>query len=200
MQNTDTIQEFIDSLFAKNRALYGDARMEGEPGSETPPEGEPSGQQSSEQPEQQEQSPSDPPEGTPKEDDLPEHWRGELGKARSEAAKYRTSLREAEAKLAEAKTPEDIAAAVKEFQDRNAVLERELLVTKVASSHGLPAELAELLKGDDEKALTEHAKKLALFIPRADPDLSGGLTPGSKDDGPDNPRELAKLAGGRRSY
>jgi len=43
-------------------------------------------------------------------DELPEWARTKLTKANSEAANYRTRLRETEAKLLEAKTPEEFAA------------------------------------------------------------------------------------------
>jgi hypothetical protein len=121
------------------------------------------------------------PTPTP-EDDLPDWARKELTKVRGEAANYRTRLRDAETKLAEAKTPEEVAAAVADLQTKNAELERNLLVTSVAMKHKLPDDLAALLQGDNEEALTKHAKVLAKYAPAeedSDPEsLSGGLTPG----------------------
>lgn len=118
------------------------------------------------------------------EDELPDWVKKELKDVRSEAANYRVQLREAQAKLEGAKTPEEFAAAIAEISTKNAELERSLMVTKVASKHELPAELAELLKGDDEATLEAHAKTLAALItPKKDPEsLTGGLSPLSSDD------------------
>jgi hypothetical protein len=112
-----------------------------------------------------------------------EQLQTELTKVRAEAANYRVRLREAETKLSEAKTPEDIEAAVAEFKTANAALERQLLVTKVAAKFELPEELAARLQGDDEAALEADAKSLAAFVAPKNPEsLSGGLTPGESDE------------------
>lgn len=131
-----------------------------------------------------------PPEGgKPAEEEKPaltvEELQAEVEKTRREAANYRTRLRDAEAKLADAKTPEDIEAAVTEFREANARLEREILVTKVSAKYALPAELAARLQGADEAALDADAKALAALIvtPKSTPaSLSGGLTPGESDE------------------
>jgi hypothetical protein len=123
------------------------------------------------------------PDDKPDEELPPEVLRKKLTDANAEAANYRTRLREAEQKLSEAKTPEEVAAAVADLTSKNAELERSLLVTKVASKYELPAELAELLKGDDEAALAKHAQTLAKFASPSDPEsLSGGLTPGDSQE------------------
>jgi hypothetical protein len=127
------------------------------------------------------QSDGDKPEG----DELPpEVLRKKLTEANAEAANYRTRLREAEQKLSEAKTPEEYEAAVKDLVEKNAALERSVLVATVAREYDLPSELAELLKGDDEDALKKHAKTLQQFVaPKGDPEsLDGGLTPGSGEE------------------
>jgi len=118
-------------------------------------------------------------------DSLPKWARDRLTKANNEAARYRTGLRDAEAKLAGAKTPEQFEAAVAELRDGNARLERELLVERVARKAELPQELAELLQGDTEDALKAHADKLRKFAEPATPtpqSLSGGLDPSDEDD------------------
>lgn len=163
-------------------------------GDTTPPEGTPAPPVD---------PPADPPQsGAKPEDELPEWARTELTRARGDAARYRTALREAEAKLANAKTPEEFEAAVSEFKTRNADLEREVLVSKVARRHELPDELAEVLKGATEEELDEHAKRLKRFtVPatREPADLNGGLNPGGDDDEPNDPRALARKYGrGRR--
>lgn len=126
-------------------------------------------------------------------DELPEWARTKLTKANSEAANYRTRLRETEAKLLEAKTPEEFAAALAEVTTKNAALERSIMVNGVAGKHNLPAELAELLKGDDEAALTAHAVVLQQFAKGKVPgSLGGGLTPGDNDADENDPRKLAQ--------
>lgn len=124
----------------------------------------------------------------------------EVEQTRREAANYRTRLREAEAKLADAKTPEDIEAAVQEFRDKNAALERDLIVTKVVSKYGLPDALAARLQGTDEATLDADAKALAALViaPKSTPEsLSGGLTPGEGDEEFD-PVAVAHAAKARR--
>lgn len=188
---TTEIDQFIADLMTRNKALYGDLRMEGT--ESTPDEEKPV----SDKPDASEEGSDKPadkgeekaPEGI---DSLPEWARKELSNVRAEAANYRTKLREAEAKLSAAKTPEEVEAAISELKDQNAKLERSILVNKVAGKHRLPAELAELLKGEDEAALEAHAKALAKFATPAPPtSLSGGLDPSDDDDGEIDPRKLA---------
>lgn len=122
---------------------------------------------------------------TKPEDELPEWARKELTKTRNEAAGYRTRLREAEDKLKDAKTPEEFESAITEFRTKNAELERNLVVTKVAAKYELPAELAARLQGDDEAAIEADAKALAALVvtPQVDTEnLRGGLNPTDDDD------------------
>jgi hypothetical protein len=128
--------------------------------------------------------PDSEPEAKP-EDELPEWARKELTKARNEAAGYRTRLREAEDKLKDAKTPEEFETALTEFRTKNAELERNLVVTKVAAKYELPAELAARLQGEDEAAIEADAKALAALVvtPQVNPEnLRGGLNPTDDDD------------------
>lgn len=55
---------------------------------------------------------------------------------------------------------------------------RQQLVTKVATKHKLPAEIAELLRGDTEAQLEAHAQKLAGAVgtPKAPPTEGGAQT------------------------
>jgi hypothetical protein len=129
--------------------------------------------------------PVETPPAEPTEDDLPEWARKELTKVRNEAAGYRTRLRDAEDKLKDAKTPEEFQAAMNEWQTKNSELERNLLVTKIATKHGLPEAIAARLQGGDEAAIEADALALAALIvaPRPAPEsLSGGLNPGESDD------------------
>lgn len=131
---------------------------------------------------------------------LPQWAQDLISEVRGEAANYRTRLRETESALGKAKSPEDIEKATQELRESNAKLERELLVTKVAKKHNLPDDLADALKGEDEKALEEHATRLAKFAPKAeepkvDPEtLSGGLNPSDSDDANFDPVAEAQRA------
>ncbi|MFY1688172.1 hypothetical protein [Plantactinospora sp. WMMB782] len=132
-------------------------------------------------------------------DELPEWARKELTDTRAEAANYRTRLREAESRLAEAKTPEDVERAVADIKATNEKLERDLLVATVGK--GLPDDLLGLLgessaKTEDElKAKAETLRKYASANTTPPPpgDLSGGLDPSNKADAFD-PAEIARRA------
>lgn len=143
-----------------------------------------------------------PPAPTENDDQLPDWARKKLSKANDEAAKYRTQLRETEAKLAGAKTPEEHAAAVKELAEANSKLERDLLVAKVGKD--LPDELAALLKGSTEEELTAHAEVLRKFVPGAPKTppapptkLSGGLDGSGKGDDFDHKKIARDFRRGR---
>lgn len=187
-------EDFIEALFAKNKALYGDARMElveDEPTTteettteEPPAEGEPV-EEVTEEESTEEESDKNPD---------PEWLQKELARARKEAAKYRTELRDAQTKLSEAKTPEEVEAAISELRDTNAKLERQILVNKVAAKHDLPEALAARLQGSTEEELDADAKLLASIAtaPAAPSNLEGGLSP--DDDDEDNEMDPKKLA------
>jgi hypothetical protein len=142
--------------------------------------------------------PDNKPDEKPSEELPPEVLRKKLTDANAEAANYRTKLRDVEDKLSKAKTTEEFEAAVADLKAKNAELERSVLVSKVAGKHELPAELAELLKGDDEAALEAHAQKLAKLVNKTPETLSGGLDPSDTDDGEMDPRKLAARQPRRR--
>jgi hypothetical protein len=88
-------------------------------------------------------------------------------KAEEEAAKEKGEFE----KLATSRA-ERIAELEREVAERD----RRELRARVAAAHKLPAELAAMLTGDDESALTESAKLLAKHIkPVAAPDTEGGV-------------------------
>lgn len=136
------------------------------------------------------------PEGTPEaspEDALPEWARKELSRARSDAARYRTSLRDAESKLAEAKTSDEFEAATKELAEANAALTREITVRDIAAKHGLPAALAARLTGSTPEEMEADAVELSKLIAPAPTAGSpgGGLNPNEDQDDEMDPRKLA---------
>lgn len=117
----------------------------------------------------------------------------ELARVRQEAASRRTELRDVQAKLASAKTPEEFAAV----QGEVATLSRQILVRDLADEFGLPKELRDSLKGETEEELKAHAEILKKFVPAKDapppPRLGGGLDPTDEEDDEDSydPKVLA---------
>lgn len=122
---------------------------------------------------------------------------------RDESASYRTKLREAEDRLKEAKTPEEVEAIRQEMakereEEDKAAAERQhaLLVENVALTYKLPPKLAKKLSGTTREELEADAKELAEFAPKADDDedidLEGGLSPRNRDSDPDDPAALAR--------
>jgi hypothetical protein len=195
---------WLAETFARNRDLYGGYTMEledestDESAEETPNEG---GEDTPNEGDQSVEDEGSSEEETPDEEVPAEVLRANLTKANQEAAKYRTRLREVEKALAERKTPEEVEELVNSLKSERETAERSLLIENVALKHKLPAELAELLKGDTREALEEHAKVLAKFAPKSDDvppgDLDGGLNPGSDegDDGLDPRERYRKIKG-----
>lgn len=152
-------------------------------------------------------------------DGLPEEFKWvatELTEARSQAARYRTERNtertlaaDLKTRLEGAVTAEDFEAARNDWDGKLKAMVRERIIEK----HKLPEDLAELLKGDDEASLAEHAAKLAKYVPAeapADPVIpepapepvvptpaplppSGGRDPLVPADDVD-PAELVKIA------
>lgn len=128
------------------------------------------------------------------EDTLPEWARKKLSKANSEAANYRTKLRDAETKLGTAKSVEEFEAARTELTEANKTLERKLLVETVG--RGLPDDLRALLKGETEAELKAHAEVLKKYAPaqEAPPErLGGGLNANQGADDFDV-KKIARMA------
>lgn len=135
-----------------------------------------------------------------KSDDIPEWAREKLTKANAEAANYRTKLREAEEKLKDAKSLEEVDALITEMRTARETAEHDLLVENVALKHDLPAEALEFLKGNTREELEASASKLMqMFDAGGARHLEGGLNPRDEAQGDTNPRKLAQQYGrGRR--
>jgi hypothetical protein len=209
MFNTPSEPFNLDAVMERNRALYGDLRMEaeGEDGGsdEQPPAETVDGQEpdpTTEEPPAGEQEDADGDDSTLSHEDALKA----LEKVRKSEAKYRTRLREAEQKLADAKTPEEVAAAIDQIKAANASDARDLLVENIALRHGLPDDLGAALKsfnGNTREELEAHAKILAKYAtvsnPPAPDELGGGLDPSDDGDGGTfDPAEAARKARMRR--
>lgn len=146
---------------------------------------------------------SDPYAGLPEEFS----WlKDDLESTRREAASRRVALREAEDKLKDAKSPEDIAAAVKEATRKSAELEAELARERAARKHKLDDALIEFLTGTDEEQIEAQAVKLAALATSAPRETKpvtrqaprGGVTPSDSSPPDLDGREAWKKYKGRR--
>lgn len=110
-----------------------------------------------------------------------EDLKSALEKVRREAAGWRTKFRELEKRLEGTFTAEEVEELKNKVKAESAEEVHRLLVEAAALRHGLPDELAELLKGETREEIDAHAKKLAPFgqqpKKRAVSDASGGLDP-----------------------
>jgi len=137
-----------------------------------------------------------------------------LSTANAEAARYRTERNAERTLTADLKTRLDGAVSVEDFEAAKSEWDgkvKSLVRERIIEKHNLPEELAELLKGDDEASLTEHAAKLAKFVPKepeapavepaVEPEAPtppplppvGGRDPGASADDVE-PADLVKLA------
>lgn len=141
-------------------------------------------------------------ESEEKDDNLPEWARKKLTKANTEAASYRTKLREIEKKL-ESMTPTDEVDSLKQelIAEREAS-ERSLIIENVSLKYKLPEKLQKRITGTTREEIEADAKELAELFdidPNDDDDedieLQGGLTPRERDNVPSGPRELAQKYG-----
>lgn len=159
--------------------------------------------------EKPEDKPDEKPDDKPDEsvegenlDELPEWARKRLTKANSEAANYRTQLRDVQAKLEGAKTPEEFAAATAELAEANTALEVSLAKERALRVHGLEETDLIFLTASKAEDIEAQAKALAARLPAVrEPDpkeLKGGLDPSDDDTEPNDPRALAAKYGRRR--
>lgn len=182
---TTTETDWLTQTFRRNKSLYGGFVMELE--DETPPEAttesadgaggdevDPSATEGENAPESGETE-SEEESSTLSHDDA----LSALAGTRKEAASWRTKFRDLEKKMADAKTPEEVAAAIAETQAASESEARTLLAENVALKAGLPNELASRLQGTTREELEADAKALAKLVPAPeasdDPDLNGGL-------------------------
>jgi hypothetical protein len=120
---------------------------------------------------------------------LPEEWawtKEAVNSANREAASRRVALREAEDKLKDAKSPEEVQAAIAEYQKKGTELESTLARERAARKHKLSDDVLEFLTGTTEEQIEAQAAKLAALKPAGEPAPprvvtvpapSGGVTP-----------------------
>ncbi|MDA3643787.1 hypothetical protein LZ318_11910 [Saccharopolyspora indica] len=112
----------------------------------------------------------DTPVAETTEDSVPSWVRGQITKANNEAAKYRQRAKDAEDK-AQFEAEEKFGSQIKELTDAQAALTAELNNANLAISKlraalavGIPgesaAEFAELLQGETDNEIREHAEKV----------------------------------------
>lgn len=142
---------------------------------------------------------------------IPDEWawaKNAVESANREAASRRVALREAEDKLKEAKTPEEVQAAVADLSTKAAKLEAELARERAARKHGLSDDVLEFLTGTTEEQIEAQAAKLAAKLQPASqetappkvvtvPAPSGGVTP-STPPSEENGRALWRAHKARR--
>jgi len=129
---------------------------------------------------------------------LPDWAQAEIKKLRKGEARYRTSAKELQDKLAEAKTQDDIDAAIAQHKEREAELEVELAI-KTHTVGFTPEQLA-LVDGKTPEEIEEKANKVRAALsaaqgdpePYQNPNASGGRRPyGAGEEGL-SPRERAQ--------
>lgn len=145
--------------------------------------------------------PSKPPEGQDV-DALPEWARTAIGKANSEAARYRTQVRDLEPLVQKARDADEASKTeVQRAADKTTAAERraenaekDLLRLKVGVAKGLNADQLEFLTGDTEDELGQRADKLLALSAASRPSpltnrpgeqLRAGSDPSRADAGPD---------------
>lgn len=137
-------------------------------------------------------------------DELPEWAQKERSQLRSEAARYRTerndlraSVEDMQKKLAEAKTQDDIDAAVSEWKGKveqlEAAAQREKDVLSALEAAHLSPEYAEFLHGNTAEELKASAERLAGKVVAAGAGLSGGMSPGSAPSADDVQEQIAQI-------
>lgn len=130
--------------------------------------------------------PEVPPAGDPKD------WQAEAEKWKHFAREHEQKAKanaDAAAKLAEIEAAnkseaERLADAQKAAEERATKAEAELARLRVATSKGLPAELAARLVGATEEELAEDADRLLALVKPSTPETPPPATPGSADGGP----------------
>lgn len=151
----------------------------------------------------EDEDPKDEDEGSDEGfDSLPESWQRKVKSLRTENGRHRVANKELtetnktlQDSLKEAKSQDDIDAAVTEYRDRIAELENDN--ARATHTAGLPKEQAALVHGNTPDEIKESANAVRAAFEAAnaagDPgDVDGGRNPGGDDDASLSPRERAQ--------
>lgn len=112
----------------------------------------------------------------------------EISSLRRGEASYRTQLREREAELANAKTPEEVQAVIDSFTSKTSDLELELARERAIRTHKLEDAHLEFITGSTPEEISASAEKLRTLLGAVTPPpppapkvtqvpLSGGSSP-----------------------
>lgn len=117
-------------------------------------------------------------------------WKAQARKNEAALKREREARKELEAKVKSLISPEEVqtkeqalANAEREAQDAKT----EALRLRIALAEGLPIDLAERLRGDDEEALREDAQTLKALVKTAPPALDAKR--GSMAQAPETPQD-----------
>lgn len=146
-----------------------------------------------------EEAPTEPQESPQEGDDEtsgPEDWRKDFDPDKA-AERIRKLQSEAKNLRTRAKTAEEKAAGAGEKDEQIKTLTGQLLRERVGRRLGLPDELVDRLRGDDEDAVLADAEKLvgllgkpAATTRKPAENLRGGLDPEREPE--EDPREVAR--------
>lgn len=142
------------------------------------------------------QEPQDSPQEGGDNNDGPEDWRKDFDPDKA-AERIRKLQSEAKNLRHRAKTAEEKAAGADEKDKRITELQSQLMRERVGRRLGLPDELVDRLRGDDEDAVLADAEKLvgllgkpASTTRKPAEQLRGGLDPEKEPE--EDPREVAR--------
>lgn len=154
----------------------------------------------------EEETTTEETEGAAEEQETPEarleRMEKQLKEVREEAAKRRIENKKLQDDLKAAKTPEEFAAAISEYETKISTLERE----NALAQYDIPEDLLPLLEGKDAEEIHKLAPTLSKYAPKKQVkketslnDLSGGLNPTGHLEGSElSAQELAKRIPRRR--
>lgn len=193
--------EWLEATFARNRALFNGFKMELDEGGDESNDESTDESSETDEVEQEGAEESEDSDESDEGDDEGDTLSREdalkaLTKARKDAGKYRTKLREVESRFKDAKTPEEFQAALDALKSDNEAESLALIRENVQLRYNLPDDVAATLSGNTKDELEAQAKVLARYIVsnEGDPEYQGGLEPDSSTtDGEDVAATVARV-------
>jgi hypothetical protein len=171
---------------------------------DAPADEQPEDESSEENEESEEDGDEENEDGNDEGDELDlDRAKAKIAKANDEAKNLRSRLREAEQKLENAKSLEEVDEIIAGLRSEREESERALLIENVALKFKLPEKLQKRLTGTTREELEADAQELAdLFGTDEDDEdvtLEGGLSPRGRGEDENDPRSLAQKHGPRGS-